>query len=578
MGAYVMRGFFHFFMLAASFLALLSFPAHADHAIAMHGTPRYAEDFSHLDYVNPDAPKGGHLRLAKQGSFDNLNNHIITGNNAEGLEHVNDKLMVRAWNEPFTMYGLVAEKVDVAEDRSWITFHLNPAARFHDGQQMTPYDVQYSFDFYRKNGHPVRRRVYGLVTEIEIVGKHSIKFTFGEGYDRESVLILAMMPVLPKHYWEKRDLSKTTLEPPLGSGPYKITEVEPGRKIAYERVKDWWAKDLPINRGLYNFDKITYNYFRDDDISLQAFKSGAYDIRRENDLTKWLGQYDFPDLTAGKVVKEEVAHGRPEWLRAFIFNTRRPLFADIRIREAVGLMFNEEWINRNFFGGAKRRINSIFPNSELAATPTETGSAESLDMRARQRKAMALLKEAGWIYNDQQKLVHQKDGQVFSFELLLSDPSEEKIALEFTRSLEKLGIDARVRTVDSAQFSGRLEGFDFDMVSYRWINSLSPGNEQVNYWGKISADSKGARNYAGIKDDEIDRLADAIARTDTREELVARCHALDRAVMAGHYFVPLFYLGRDLLAYRQGIRRPETTPVYGIVLESFWSEQAQNAP
>lgn len=576
------------------FLTLFFFPvsvkAEILHALAMHGDPRYPVGYTHFDYANPNAPKGGELRLSKSGSFDNLNNHVIFGNNAEWLELVNDKLMQRAWNEPFTLYGLVAEKVDVPEDRSSITFYLRQEARFHDGTPMTSEDVKYSYEMYRAHGHPVRRRVYGLVKEVEIVSSHVIKFSFGEGYDRESVLILAMMPVLPRHYWEKNHFPKTTLNIPLGSGPYRIKEVEPGRKIVYERVKDYWAKDLPLNIGHYNFDTISISYFRDDDIALQAFKAGEYNFRIENDIQKWVTSYDQKNI-----VKEELQHQRPEWLRGFIFNTRRPVFQDLRVRRAISLMFNYAWVNKNFYFGQYQPITSLFPNATLAATgvpegeelewlqkyksdlsPDVFGEAwrpQEADSRTLQKQAMDLLKEAGWQIKDQ-KLTKTDTGEAFRFEILLNDVSAEKIALEFSRSLKKIGIDARVRTVDSAQFIGRIDDFDYDMVLHRWVNSLSPGNEQLNYWGSVAAKNKGTRNYAGIDNPAIDALAASIATATTRESLVARARALDRAVMLGYYMVPLFYLGKDLVAYAPDIRRPEINPIYGITREVWWHERA----
>ena len=356
---------------------LIFFPSMAyaehTHALAMHGAPLYPAGYKYFDYVNPDAPKGGDLKTSKSGSFDNLNNHIILGNNTEGLELLNDKLMQRAWNEPFTLYGLVAESVDIAPDRSWIIFHLNKKARFHDGVPMTAEDVKWSYEMYRAHGHPVRRRVYGLVTAVKIISDHDIKFTFGKGYDREAVMILGLMPVLPKHYWIKHDITKTTLEPPLGSGPYRIKSVEPGHKIVYERVKDYWAKDLPVNVGQYNFDTITFTYYRDEDIALQAFKAGDYNVRHEYNIYKWMTSYDFKALRDGRVIKEDIPNQRPEWLRAMIFNTRRPMFQDRRVREALDLMFNFEWINKNLFFGAFKRISSIYPNSELAATGKPQG-------------------------------------------------------------------------------------------------------------------------------------------------------------------------------------------------------------
>ena len=586
-------------MRLAWLFALLLFPAtaHAStHAIAMNGQPRYPADYTHLDYVNPDAPKGGDMKTAVSGSFDSLNNHIILGNHGEGLELLNDKLMQRAWNEPFTMYGLVAESVDVAPDRSWIIFHLNPKARFHDGVPMTAEDVRWSYEVYRTHGHPVRRRVYGLVTDVKIISDHDIKFTFGKGFDREAVMILAMMPVLPKHYWLQHDVTKTTLTPPLGSGPYKIKEVVPGRKIVYERVKDWWAKDLPINIGMYNFDSITFTYYRDDDISLQAFKAGDYNLRHEYNVHKWLTSYDSRALSEGRVVKEEIPHHRPEWLRAMIFNTRRTEFKDVRVREALGMMFNFGWINKNLFLGAEKRITSIFPNSELAATGKPEGAelAElekfkdqlppevfgpawqppGNDMRDNERKAIALLKEAGWVYKDQ-ILINAKTGEPFSFEILLNDPSDEKIGLEFSRGLKRIGIAARVRTVDSAQFTGRLDAYDYDMVMHRWINSLSPGNEQLNYWGTAAAENKGARNYAGIENSAIDTLAGGIAKADDRKTLVARARALDRAIMWGYYFIPMNYLGSDMMAYTIDIHHPIDLPIYGTVQDTWWMEPSR---
>lgn len=536
------------------------------HALTMYGQPLYPADFKNLDYVNPDAPKVGDLKLSKNGSFNNLNAHIITGNNAEGLELISDKLMQRTWNEPFTLYALVAEKVDVSDDRSTITFYLNKKARFHDGAFMTAEDVKYSYEMYRKHGHPVRRRVYALIDKVDILDARTIKFHFGKGYDRESVMILAMMPVLPKHYWEKNDFQKTTLTPPLGSGPYKIKSVDPGRKIVYERVKDYWAKDLPVNKGLYNFDTIAYNYYRDDSVALEAFKAGDYNLRREYDIKKWKTAYSFPSVVAGEIKVESIPHQRPEWLKAFIFNTRRELFQDSRVREALGLLFNYSWINKNFFYGSFKSIESIFPNSELSAQAWKAPTSDN--DRANIRKAIELLKEAGWSFKNER--LTDSHGKRFEFEILLGEPGDEKIALEYARSLKKVGIQAHVRTVDNAQFTGRLQDFDYDMVSFKWINTLSPGNEQINYWGSVAADTIGSRNYAGIKDPAIDKLCMTIPQSRTRKELVDAARALDRAVMRGHYMVPLFYSGSDMVAYEANIARPQSIPLYGIVIESLW--------
>ena len=590
-------------MIRWIFALLLFFPsiANAEHtyAIAMHGQPRYPADYKHFDYSNPNAPKGGILKTSKSGTFDNLNNLVIFGNSAEGLELINDKLMQRAWNEPFTLYGLVAESIDVAPDRSWIVFHLHKKAKFHDGRPITAEDVKFSYEMFRKHGHPVRRRVYGLVNDVKILSEQDIKFTFGDGYDRESVMILAMMQVLPKHYWIKHDVSKTTLEPPLGSGPYKIKSIEPGRKIVYERIPDYWAKNLPVNVGQYNFDTITYTYYRDEDIALESFKAGDYNLRREYNIHKWITSYDSRALSEGRFVKEEITHGRPEWLRAMIFNTRRPLFQDRRVREALNLMFNFEWVNKSLFFGAFKRIDSIFPNCTLAASGKPQGEElkqlekyrdslppevfgemwhpPSSDMRNNKRKAMTLLRKAGWIYKDQ-TLVNQKTGEPFSFEILLNAPADEKIALEFSRTLKKMGLTVRVRTVDSAQFTGRLDVYDYDMVMYRWINTLSPGNEQPNYWGTTAARSKGTRNYAGVENPAVDALTYSIAQAPDRQSLVARARALDRAIMWNYYMIPMYYLNRDLVAYAANIQRPASVPVYGIVTETWWRQSDKSTP
>lgn len=580
---------------------LVALPIRAEtitHALAMHGAPKYGAEFSHFDYVNPDAPKSGRLRLAGQGSFDNLNQLIIMGKMADGLDLTVDRLMQRVWDEPFTLYGWVAESIEIPKDRSRITFYLRPQARFHDGHPMTADDVIFSYEMYRKHGHPVRRRVYGLVDRVEKLNDHAVRFVFGEGHDAETALILAMMPVLPAHYWQDKDISKTTLEPPLGSGPYRIARVDPGRQIVYERVQDYWAKDLPVTVGQYNFDQVSYQYFRDDGIALQSFKGGGYDLRREWDVKKWETAYDHPAVDQGKILLEEIEHGRPEWLRALVFNTRRPLFSDPRVREALGYAFDFEWLNKALFHGQFKRIESTFPNSELAASgapvgeelrvleswrdhvrPEVFGSAWQAPrtdgsgprgLRENLRRASDLLEQAGWKFQNGSLVDAQ--GRAFSFEILLDDPSVEKVALEYARTLRRLGINARVRTVDSSQFTGRLNDFDYDMVVFRWVNSLSPGNEQMNYWGSKAAANKGSRNYAGVSDLVVDALADSIARADTREELVARARALDRVLMWGHYFIPLYYQGVDRVAYDSGLKRPKVTPVYGVVTETWWRE------
>jgi len=587
-------------VLALAMLAALPARA-ATPGIAMQGAPKYAPDFAHLDYVNPNAPKGGMLKDSVIGAFDSLNAYSFKGKPAAGLTYLYDTLMARVWDEPFSLYGLVAEKAEMPEDRSSITFTLRKEARFHDGSPMTVDDVLFTWQALKEKGKPNTRRVYGYVKSAEKLGERQVRFTFGEGADRETPLIIAMMPVLPKSWWQGRDISATTLDIPPGSGPYKILSVDPGRSIAWERVKDWWAKDLPVNVGLYNFDVIKYDYYRDDGVALEAFKAGQLDIRREWNATKWVSAYDFPAARDGRVVKEDLPHGRPEWMRGLIFNTRRPVFADAKVRAALTLALDFEWMNKTLFSGTYRRISSYYPNSELAArgmpspaelavqepwrkdlppevfgkawTPPATDGSGMPGMRANLRQATGLLKQAGWEVRNE-RLVNAATGVPFAFEILLSDPADQKVALEYARALERLGIEASVRVVDAAEYTGRMEGFDFDMTLNKWISTLSPGAEQVQYWGSAAADTKGSKNWAGIKSPAIDAIAAAIPQAMDRETLVARVRALDRVLTFGNYCIPLYYIGADRVARWAHLRRPETTPLYGMVIEAWWTDTA----
>lgn len=545
-------------------LALLLMPiadAWADAGVSMHGAPKYGPDFQALDYVNPDAPKGGTLRLAMTGSFDSLNQYSVRGNRATGATLTGESLLGRTWDEPFSLYGLVAESVTMPPDRSWVEFRLRPEARWNDGTPITVEDVLFSWQALRDHGRPNHRTYYSKVTKAEVTGPRTLRFSFAGG-DREVPLIMGMMPLLQKAWWQTRDVSAPTLDIPPSSGPYRLVHVEPGRRLVYERDPDYWGRHLPFNRGQWNFDRITYDYYRDEAVALEAFKAGAYDLRREQDPIKWLNGYDGFSGT-----REEIPHGRPEPARGFVFNTRRPLFADVRVREALADALDFDWMNRTLFGGVYRQATSIFPNSELAADPlTETSSS----VRARLHRALALLTQAGWITRNG---VLTKDDQPFTFEILLSAPQDSKVALTFVRSLARLGITATVRLVDSAQYQARMTDFDFDMTLNAWTSTLSPGNEQMVYWGRDAATQSGSRNYAGVQDATIDTRASSLATATSREELVTRARALDRAIMAGHYLIPLYYLGRDLVAYRPQIHRPAVTPIYGILPEQTWWEE-----
>lgn len=541
----------------------------------MLGTPKYGHADKHFAYANPDAPKGGTLSQAALGTFDTLNPFTLKGTAAQGLNLAYDRLMIRGWDEPFTLYPLIAQRVEVPEDRSSLTVHIDPRARFHDGSAITADDVLFSFETLKEKGRPNMRRIYKLVSKTEKIDDRTIKFTLGPGYDRETVMILAMMPVLSKTWWQGRDFEAALLEPPLLNGPYKIARVDPGRRIVLERVPDYWAKDLLANRGHFNFDNMIFEYYRDDGVAFEAFKSGDLTLRREFDAAKWMSSYDdIPAVKEGKIIRESLPHGRPEKVQSLIFNTRRPPFDDIRVRQALSLALDFDWINKNLFGGNYKRITSYYPNSYLAASYDKNkeaapSSSTPAQLRENLKRADDLLKKAGWTVVDGRRM---KDGKIFTFELILGAPGEEKIALAFARTLKRLGIDITIRVLDSAAFLGRLNDYDYDMVLYFWLNTLSPGSEQRLYWTCEAAAQKGRWNYAGICDPKIDSLSASIAEARTAEELTTRVQALDRLLMAGHYMIPLYYAGTDNVAYRAGLRRPETPSLYGMVLETWWQD------
>ncbi len=576
----------------------------------MHGAPKYAEGFGHFDYVNPNAPQGGQLRLGVAGTFDSLHPFIVRGQAPQGLATgafslVYESLMARSWDEPFSLYGLIAESVEVPDDRTGIVFNLNPKARWQDGKPITAGDVLFSFATLRDQGRPNHRTYYKKVAKAERLDERRVRFTFSRNddgtIDREMPLIMGLMPVLPQHVWKDRAFNETTLEPPVGSGPYKVTKVEPGRSITYTRDPDYWGRDMPSQRGQYNFATIRLDYYRDDGIALQAFKAGQFDLRREPDPTKWATAYDIPAAREGRVKMARFEHHRPEAMYGFILNTRRPLFQVPALREAVGYAFDFGWINRSLFHGLYNRTESYFPNSELAATglpegrekevlekfrdklparvftepvapPSPDGSEES--RRANLLKASEMLRQAGYVVKEEK--LYAPDGSPVTFEVLLSDPAEEKVALEWTRMLQRLGIAAHVRTVDSAQYQARLTSFDYDVTTGRWYNSLSPGNEQIFYWGSQAAAQQGSRNYPGIHDSVVDALAEAIPAALTRDDLVATTRALDRVLMAGHYVIPFYHLGADPIAFwANRIDHPKAPPLYGPILETWWAKDVK---
>ncbi len=574
--------------------------AHADkavkgHGIAMHGDLKYKPGFKNFDYVNPAAPKGGTVRLNVIGTFDSFNSFIVKGNPASGLGFIYENLMSGSADEAFSQYGQLAEQVETPADRSWVAFTLRAGARWHDGKPVTPEDVIWSFETLTTEGTPFFRFYYGNVTEAIKTGPRTVRFNFKPGENRELPLILGQLTILPKHYWESRAFNKTTLEPPLGSGPYVIDSFEPGRSITYKRVKDWWGRDLAINRGLYNFDVIRYDYYRDSTIALQAFKKGEYDYRPENSSKAWATAYDFKDVKTGLVRKENIAHNRSSGMQAFVFNTRREIFKDHRVREALSFAFDFEWSNKNLFYGQYARTRSYFDNSELAATRVPEGDELKLlepyrgripnelftqeynppksdgsgNIRRNLRKASKILTDAGWVVKGR-KRVNEKTGKPLTFEVLLVSPLFERIVLPFAKNLEKLGIKISVRTVDPSQYRRRLDTSDFDVIVSGWGQSLSPGNEQRSQWGSAAADIEGGRNFIGIKDPVIDELIEKVIAAANRKSLVTSVRALDRVLQWGHWVIPHWHAKYDRIAYWGKFGRPAVTPLQGNQFMAWW--------
>ena len=583
-------------------LAGVALPAAAGgHGIAMHGPPKYGPGFAHFDYARPDAPKGGELRRARTGTFDSLNPFIVKGVRAYGRHLVFETLMRRAWDEPFSLYGLVAESIEVPDDRSSVTFTLRPEARFHDGSPITVDDVVFSWETLKEQGRPNHRLFYRQVRRVERPGPRSVRFVFdAEATDRELAMLMGLMPILSKSYYGSVTFDETTLDPPLGSGPYRIESVDPGRSIVYRRDPDWWGRDLAVNRGRYNFDRVRYDYYRDAGVMMEAFKAGDYDFRNEPSAARLATGYDFPAVAEGRVRVERVAHGRPSGMHAFVFNTRREIFADRTVRFALAHAFDFDWINQALLHGAYVRTRSIFDNSELGSRGRPEGGELALlepyrdrlppelfdtayrppgdggNARANLREAKRLLAGAGWSVRDG-ALRRDSDGLPMEFEILLVRPGNEKIALEFARSLERLGVSARVRTVDTAQYQNRRRAFDFDMLIYRWGMSLSPGNEQAFYWGAPAAGEEGTRNYPGVRDPVVDALIRRMTNVRAREDFVDTIRAMDRVLLWGHYFVPLYHRNDDHVAYWDRFGRPEVTPLYGVDVESWWEDPAKAA-
>lgn len=571
--------------------------APATTGIAMHGQPA-ALGAAHMPFADPDAPTGGTLARASVGSFDSLNPNIVLGSVGDGVaEYHLPRLMERSWDEPFSLYGYVAETVATPEDRSWVEFTLHPDARWHDGTPITVDDVIFTFETLATEGTPSRRVAHGKVAEVRRIGDRGIRFTFDGTHDRETALLLALMPVLSEAWYADRAFDETSLDIPLGAGPYRLIEVDPGRRLVFERVEDWWGADLPAFNGQMNFDRLVYDYYRDGNAALAAFEAGDVNYRLEFSADRWDTAYDFPAVRDGRVTLFETRHGRPGGMRAFAFNTRRAPFDDIRVREALNWAFDFEWVNRTYLRGLYNRTESYFSNTDMAATGLPEGPELALldrfrddldpavftrpidlpetdgsgNNRANLREAGRLLEEAGWIVEDGRR-VNAETGAPFTFEILLGSSGDERLAIALQSNLDRLGIEATIRTVDSAQYQARLDEFDFDAIVHWWRVSLSPGTEQLTYWGSQSAQTPGTRNYPGVADPAVDALAREIALATDRDALETAVTALDRVLLNGWYTIPLYYSDIDRIGYWGDLGYVDYEPLYGMIstVNAWW--------
>jgi len=585
-----------FFAVAASASpALAAEGLTGAHALPMFDDVKYGPDFEHFDYTDPNAPTGGAIRLAALGTFDSLNPFILKGNVAAGSGLIYDSLLTGSLDEPFTEYGLLVESIDMPTDRSWVEFTLREEARWHDGRPVTVEDVIWTTETLKTKGHPFYRHYYADIAGVSQAGPRTVRFAFGDTLNRELPLIVGQIQILPKHWWEGRDFESTTLEPPPGSGPYRIAAVEPGRSITYERVPDYWGRNLAVQRGQNNIDAIRYDYYRDATVAVEAFKAGEFDFRHENNSKEWGTAYDLPDVESGRIIKELIDHEIPTGMQAFWFNTRRAKFADPRVRHALAHAFDFEWSNANLFYGQYTRTKSFFSNTELASSELPEGTELEIlerwrdrlpaevfarayeppstdgsgNIRRNLRTAKRLLQEAGWTVHDG-VLTHAGTGETMEIEFLLVAPAFERIVAPVVRNMERLGIAARIRLVDPAQYQNRTDAFDFDIVVSTRGQSLSPGNEQRNYWTTASADIPGSGNLAGIADPVVDALVDLLIQAPDRDALVATTRALDRVLLWGHYVIPQWHIRSFRLVYWNKFGRPEIRPKYGLGFPSTW--------
>ncbi|MEM6462349.1 MAG: extracellular solute-binding protein [Pseudomonadota bacterium] len=577
------------------------------HGIASHGEPDLPADFTHFPYADPDAPKGGRIAYGVVGTFDNLNPFILKSmrTTARGMwdpqfgNLTYEGLMQRSRDEPFTLYGLLAESVEYDEERTYIEFNLNPQARWSDGEPVTADDVVFTFELMRDKGRPPFSTRLNLITKMEKTGPLSVRFTLVEDAGLEFPLLLGLSPVLPKHATDPETFDQTTFSPPVTSGPYRIAEVRPGQRIVFERREDYWGKDVPVKRGMDNYDTISVEYFLSDSAQFEAFKKGIFDFFAEGNPVNWERAYDFAAVRDGSVVKAEFDRKTPAGMYGFVFNTRRPVFEDVRVRQALAMLFDFEWVNRTLFDGAYKRTESYFQHSFLSSIGIPASDKE-LDLlapfpdaveesvllgtyrapetdgsgrdRIHQRAALDLLNEAGYQISNG-KLVNEA-GIPMTFEVMTQNVGQERIALAYQRSLAALGIEMSIRTADDSQYQMRTDTFDYDLIIKSYSASLSPGIEQIGRWSSTSRDLEGSFNFAGADSPAIDAMIDALLAARSEADFTAAVRAFDRVLISGHYVVPLYYLPGQRVAYRSYLDHPDYTSIYGYVLPAWWDKRA----
>lgn len=572
-------------------------------SISLYGDIKYPSNFTHFDYVNPNAPKGGVLRLPAIGSFDTLHPYIIKGQSADGVDALTGiTLMTQSYDEPFSMYAYLASSVERAEDNLSITFNLNSDAVWNDKKPITAHDVVWTFNTLIKDGAPFYRAYYNDVKSVTAINDKTVKFDFKTNQNKELPLIIAQMPILPKHYWADKKFTETTLTPPVSGGPYQVSNVIAGRTLEFTRNTDWWGDALPVNKGRFNFDKISYSYYRDQNVALESFFAGDFDVQQENVAKLWQSAYNAPPVMDGRIIKQEIENTRPVGLQGFAYNLRRPVFQDSEVRRALAYAFDYEWENKQFAYGVYKRTRSFFENSELAATglpsdkelellnplkdkipaevfsqiynpPVTDGSGNN---RANLKTASDILEAAGYKLGKDGIRVHEKTGVRLSFEFIDANPAFERWILPFTQNLKRIGVECKFRVLDSTQYINRMQNFDFDMTTTVFAQSDSPGNEQREYWTSAKADIAGSRNYIGVKNPAVDDLVDKLIAAQTRDGLIMATRALDRVLQWNYYVIPNWHYNKWRIAWWSYIEHPKTlsgqTPA---IVDTWWADEGK---